>query len=115
FGSACDYPVSRVYIAGQTVQDIFAIDTRENVERFIGGANSTWNVNKWLTANGIAGVDYVDRRNRETVPPNTVFFGSLPDGQRTANTADLWSYSANGSATAAFDLTPTVRSSRTGS
>lgn len=114
-GSAFDDPVSRGYIAGQTVQDIFAIDTRENVERFIGGANATWNVNKWLTATGVTGVDYVDRRNRETVPPNTVFFGSLPDGQRTANTADLWSYSANGSATAAFDLMPTLRSSTTAS
>jgi TonB-linked SusC/RagA family outer membrane protein len=114
-GSAFDDPVAHGYIAGQTVQDIFAINTQENVERFIGGTNTTWNVTKWLTATGVAGVDYVDRRNRETVPPNTVFFGSLPDGQRTANTADLWSYSANGSATAAFDLTPTLRSSTTAS
>jgi TonB-linked SusC/RagA family outer membrane protein len=114
-GSAFDDPVARGYIAGQTVQDIFAINTQENVERFIGSANATWNIAKWLTANGVTGVDFVDRRNRETVPPNTVFFGSLPDGQRTANTADLWNYSANGSATAAFDLTPTLRSSTTAS
>ena len=114
-GSAFDDPVSRGYIAGQTVQDIFAINTQENVERFIGGANATWNITKWLTATGVTGVDFIDRRNRETVPPNTVFFGSLPDGQRTANTADLWSYSANGSATAAFDLTSTLRSSTTAS
>jgi len=114
-GSAFDDPVSRGYIAGQTVQDIFAINTQENVERFIGGANATWNITKWLTATGVTGVDFIDRRNRESVPPNTVFFGSLPDGQRTANTADLWSYSANGSATAAFDLTSTIRSSTTAS
>jgi TonB-linked SusC/RagA family outer membrane protein len=114
-GSAFDDPVSRGYIAGQTVQDIFAINTQENVERFIGGTNATWNISKWLTATGVTGVDFVDRRNRETVPPATVFFGSLPDGQRTANTADLWSYSANASATAAFDLTTGLRSSTTAS
>ena len=114
-GSAFDDPVSRGYIAGQTVQEIFAINTQENVERFIGGAQATWNPIKWLTATGVTGVDYVDRRNRETVPPNTVFFGSLPDGQRTANTADLWTYTATGSATAAFDINPNLRSSTTAS
>ena len=112
-GSAFDDPVSRGYISGQTVQDIFAIDTRESVERFIGGANATWNPIKWLTVTGVTGVDYVDRRNRETVPPNTVTFGSLPDGQRTANTADLWNYTLDGSATAVFNLTSDLRSSTT--
>lgn len=113
-GSAFDDPVGHGYITGQTVQDLFAIDVRENVERFIGSAPVVWQVTPWLTANATAGVDFFDRRNRQTVPPNKVNFGSLPEGQRNANNADIWNYTANGSLTAAFNITPTLRSTTTG-
>ena len=113
-GSAFDDPVGRGYITGQTVQDLYAIDVRENVERFVGSAPIVWQVNKWLTANGTAGVDFFDRRNRQTIPPGKVNFGALPEGQRNANNADIWNYTANGSATATFDIKPTLRSTTTG-
>jgi len=112
-GSAFDDPVGHGYITGQTVQDLYAIDVKENVERFIGSAPLVWQVNKWLTANATAGVDFFDRRNRQTVPPNKVNFGSLPEGQRNANNADTWNYTANSSLTGAFDLRPTLRSTTT--
>jgi TonB-dependent starch-binding outer membrane protein SusC len=112
-GFAADDPVSRGYLAGQTPQDIYAIDWRENVERFIGSSNLNWAPNRWLTANMTGGVDFYDRRNDQTVPPNTVFFGTLPDGQRTANTTDDWQYTANGSATGNFDVTPSWHSRTT--
>ena len=113
-GSAFDDPVGHGFITGQTVQDLYAIDVRENVERFIGSAPVVWQVNKWLTANATAGVDFFDRRNRQTIPPNKVNFGALPEGQRNANNADIWNYTANGSLTGAFDITPTLRSTTTG-
>jgi TonB-linked SusC/RagA family outer membrane protein len=113
-GSAFDDPVGRGFIAGQTVQDLYAIDVRENVERFIGSAPVVWQVNKWLTANATAGVDFFDRRNRQTIPPNKVNFGALPEGQRNANNADIWNYTANGSLTGAFNISPTLRSTTTG-
>jgi TonB-linked SusC/RagA family outer membrane protein len=113
-GSAFDDPVGHGFITGQTVQDLYAIDVRENVERFIGSAPVVWQVNKWLTANATAGVDFFDRRNRQTIPPGKVNFGSLPEGQRNANNADIWNYTTNGSLTAAFDITPTLRSTTTG-
>jgi TonB-linked SusC/RagA family outer membrane protein len=112
-GSAFDDPVGHGYITGQTVQDLYAIDVRENVERFIGSAPLVWQVNKWLTANATAGVDFFDRRNRQTVPPNKVNFGSLPEGQRNANNADIWNYTANSSLTGAFNIKPTLRSTTT--
>ena len=112
-GSAFDDPDSRGYIAGQTVQELYAIDVRENVERFVGSAPIVWQVSPWLTANATVGVDFFNRRNQQTIPPGKVFFGALPEGQRNANSADLWSYTANGSATAAFQLTPTIRSTTT--
>ena len=114
-GSAFDDPVGRGFITGQTVQELYAIDVRENVERFVGSAPIVWQVNKWLTTNATAGVDFFDRRNRQTIPPGKVFNSqSNLDGQRNANNADIWNYTANGSATANFDLTPTLRSTTTG-
>jgi TonB-linked SusC/RagA family outer membrane protein len=112
-GSAFDDPVGHGYITGQTVQDLYAIDVRENVERFIGSAPVVWQVNKWLTANATAGVDFFDRRNRQTIPPNKVNFGSLLEGQRNANTANIWNYTTNGSLTGKFDIRPTLVSTTT--
>jgi TonB-linked SusC/RagA family outer membrane protein len=112
-GSAFDNPTTRGYIAGQVPQEIFAIDTRENVERFVGSATSNWQVTNWLSMVGTTGVDFFDRRNKETVPPNAVFFGSLPEGQRTSNAAQIWNYTANLSAAAAFAIRPDLRSQTT--
>jgi TonB-dependent starch-binding outer membrane protein SusC len=112
-GSAFDVGTSHGYLAGQTPTEIFAIDTHENVERFVGSATSTWQITKWLSMNGTTGVDFFDRRNRETVPPNRVFFGSLPEGQRIANATQIWNYTANVSATGAADIRPELRSQTT--
>ena len=113
-GSAFDDSVSRGYLAGQTPQDLYAIDVHENVERFVGSAPIVWQVTPWLTANATGGVDFFNRRNKQTIPPNEVNFGALPEGQRNANSVDIWNYTANGSATAAFNITPTLRSTTTG-
>ncbi|MDQ4081113.1 MAG: TonB-dependent receptor plug domain-containing protein, partial [Gemmatimonadota bacterium] len=112
-GSAFDNPTSRGWLVGQTPQEIYALDVREDVERFLGSLGANWQPMSWLTIVGTTGVDYVNRRNKSTVPPNRVFFGSLPEGQRTANITDVWNYTANGSATANFSLTPEVTSSTT--
>ena len=56
--AAFDDPVGHGFITGQTVQDLYAIDVKENVERFVGSAPIVWQVNKWLTANATAGVDF---------------------------------------------------------
>jgi TonB-dependent starch-binding outer membrane protein SusC len=112
-GSAFDDPDTRGYIAGQIPQEIFAIDTRENVERFVGSGTANWQITNWLSMVGTSGVDFFDRRNKEAIPPNEVFFGSLPEGQRTSNTAQIWNYTANVGATAAFALQPELRSQTT--
>ena len=112
-GSAFDTPGSRGYLSGQTPQDIYAINTREQVDRFIGSSNTTWQALSWLSLTGVGGVDFFNRRNLETVPPNKVLFGSLPDGQRTSNDAQTWNYTANGSATGTRDITTNLRSTTT--
>ncbi|MGQ0715432.1 MAG: SusC/RagA family TonB-linked outer membrane protein [Gemmatimonadaceae bacterium] len=112
-GSAFDNPTSRGWLSGQTPGEVFALDVREDVERFLGSIGANWQAMSWLTIVGTTGVDYFTRRNKSTVPPNRVFFGSLPEGQRTANITDVWNYTANGSASANFSLTPEVTSTTT--
>ena len=112
-GSAFDNPTSRGWLSGQTPAEVFSLDVREDVERFLGSIGANWQAMSWLTVVGTTGVDYFNRRNKQTVPPNKVFFASLPEGQRQANTTDVWNYTANGSATANFSLTPDVRSTTT--
>ena len=113
-GSAFDDPESRGYISGQTVQELYAIDVHENVERFVGSAPLVWQVTPWLTANATAGVDFFNRRNKQTIAPGKVNFGALFEGQRNANSANIWNYTGNSSLTAAFNITPTLRSTTTG-
>jgi TonB-linked SusC/RagA family outer membrane protein len=112
-GSAFDNPTSRGWLVGQTPEEVFALDVREDVERFLGSIGANWQAMPWLSVVGTTGVDYFNRRNKSTVPPNKVFFGSLPEGQRQSNSTGVWNYTANGSATANFALTPEVRSTTT--
>ena len=112
-GSAFDNPTSRGWLVGQTPGEVYALDVREDVERFLGSLGANWQPITWLTIVGTTGVDYFTRRNKSTVPPNRVFFGSLPEGQRTANITDVWNYTANGSATANFALNPELTSTTT--
>jgi len=105
---------ARGYLSGQRPEDIYAIDTHENVERFIGSTVTTWQALPWLTATFQGGIDFLDRRNKESLPSNKVFFNSSTvDGYRQANAAQLWSYTANTSLTGVRDITPEVRSSTT--
>ena len=112
-GSAFDNPTSRGWLSGQTPQEVYALDVKEDIQRFLGSLSANWQAVSWLTMVGTTGVDYFSRRNKQTVPPNEVFFGSLPEGQRQANVTDVWNYTANGSATANFELNPTVHSTTT--
>ena len=105
---------SKGYLAGQTPQEIFAIDTDEEVERFISSALTTWQALPWLSATGQFGVDFLNRRNKETLAANEVFFNAnTAEGYRQSNSANIWNYTANGSATANRDLNAELRSTTT--
>ena len=90
------------YLSGQVPQAIYAINTHQDVQRFENTVNTSYQPLSWLTATGVAGLDYLNRYDNEVVPPNKVSFGSLPDGQRTSNPYQIYNYSANGTLSAAF-------------
>jgi TonB-linked SusC/RagA family outer membrane protein len=101
-GNAFDDPVAHGYLSGQIPQAIYAINTRQDVNRFENTLNTSYQPLSWLTATVVAGLDYLNRYDNEVVPPNQVSFGSLPDGQRNSNPYQIYNYSANGTLSAAF-------------
>jgi TonB-linked SusC/RagA family outer membrane protein len=89
--------------------------TRQDVQRFENSINTNFQPLSWLTATGVAGLDYLNRYDNETVLPNTVAFGSLPQGQRTSNPYQIYNYTATGSLSAVWSVTEDLKATSTGS
>lgn len=109
-GSFQDDPVSRGYILGQTPQQISAISTHDNTDRFTSSVVGSWTVIPWLNLNATAGLDFTNSAAQELTPPNAVFFGDLPLGNRTSNPFQTFLYTMQGGGTATFNLTPDIKS-----
>lgn len=104
-GAARDNPVSRGFCSGQPPSAIFAgINTRQQIERFVGGVRANWTPLTWLSATGQFGTDILNRHDNETVLPNVVFFGSLPEGQRSSNRFLQREYTATGNLSGTWNV-----------
>ena len=102
---------SRGYVSGQIPQDIYAIDTRQQVQRFIGSVTSNFRPLNWLTFTGTVGADVNNRFDFQTIPPEAIFLSPpLREGSRTANRAVISVYTTNLNGTGTFDINPTLRS-----
>lgn len=108
-GRAFDDSVSRGYLNNQIPQQVYAINTRQDVQRFENTINSTYQALSWLTATGVFGLDYLNRYDNEVIPPNQVTFGSLPDGQRTSNPYQIYNYTANGTLAGVWNPTDKLK------
>ncbi len=96
------------YLNGQLPQVLYAINTRQDVQRYENTVNTTYQPMSWLTATGIFGLDYTNRYDHEVIPPNVVSFGSLPQGQVTSNPRGIYDYTANGSLSAKWSPTSSI-------
>lgn len=83
------------FLNNQVPQAVYAINTRQDVQRFENTINSSIQPLSWLTATVVGGLDYLDRYDNEVIPPALVTFGSLPDGQRTSNPYKIYNYSSS--------------------
>ena len=98
--------LSHGYGTGQTPQQLYAIETGQDVRKFIGGVNANWRPLSWLTAVTTLGADVGDRFDFQTVPPGLVVANAeMFQGQRRANRYQLSTYTANGGVTASVPLT----------
>lgn len=115
-GSAFDKGTAHGFISGQVPQAIYAIETRQDVQRFEQSINTNYQPLSWLRSSATFGLDYLNRYDNELIPPNEVNFGTLPQGQRSSNPYQIYNYTANESLIAdwspfdAFKTTTTVGS-----
>ena len=88
---------------------IFALDTRQNVERLLGSAQANWQPKSWLSVIGSGGMDLLERYDQETLAQDAVTLFN-PEGYRQVSRAEIRTYSGNTSATGTFGLREDLRS-----
>ena len=88
------------YLNNQLPQVLYAINTRQDVQRYGSTVNSTYQPLSWLTATGVFGLDYLNRWDHEVLPPNIVTFGSDLQGNATSDPTSIYDYTANGTLSA---------------
>ncbi len=108
-GSAFSGAAGDGYLSGQVPQAIYAIDTRQDVQRFQQTLNSTYQPLSWLTATGVFGLDYTNRYDSQVIPPNKVTFGSNPQGSVNSNPYGIYDYTANGTLSASWSPTERLK------
>ena len=84
----------------------FNINTRQVVQRLIGGVTSNWTPLSWLAVNGTLGADIDHRNDNETLAPAVLNVDQTStDGYRNVNRAIISNYTANlnGSGTYHYD------------
>jgi TonB-dependent starch-binding outer membrane protein SusC len=93
---------------------VASINTRQNIERFTGGLTANAQPYSWLSARVVLGLDFTNRFDQRTFPPNTVFFNSgTIAGSRAADPVQVFNYTTNFSATARRQLSAVVSSNTT--
>jgi TonB-dependent starch-binding outer membrane protein SusC len=102
------------YLNNQIPQALEAVwQTRQDIQRFQNSITSNYQPLNWLKASGTFGLDYLGRWDNEIIPPASVFFGSLPDGQRTSNPYSIYTYTAQGNLSATWAPIPTITATTT--
>jgi TonB-linked SusC/RagA family outer membrane protein len=102
------------YLNGQIPQALEAVwQTRQDIQRFQNSITSNYQPLNWLRATGTFGLDYLGRWDNEIIPPASVFFGSLSDGQRTSNPYSIYNYTAQGNLSATWSPISTITTTTT--
>ncbi len=114
-GRAFDNPVTYGTYEGVSPTVFYAIDTRQDVQRFENSINTSYQPLTWLTATGVFGLDYLNRYDQETLPPNEVNFGQSLLGYRTSNPYQIFNYTSTGSLSAVWNPFSSFKATTTGS
>jgi TonB-linked SusC/RagA family outer membrane protein len=95
---------------GDQLQD----EWNQDIDRFMGSMNVSWRPATWFATRGNFGIDLVDRVEEdlcrfETCAP----FSTYREGFKIENRTNLYQYTADVSATAQFNVRPTLNSKTT--
>ena len=92
----------------------YAIDTRQDVQRFENSINTSYQPLGWLTATGVFGLDYLNRYDNEVLPPNQVNFGQNLLGYVTSNPYQIFNYTSSCSLSAVWNVRSDLKATTTG-
>lgn len=92
---------------------LFGWDQFQDLDRFTGSANLDWSPLEWLTVNGTAGLDQVNRHDNDLAPPNVMTLLGPPFsiGLRESWRFNIYNYTANGNGTARWSLAADLQAS----
>ena len=99
---------------GPTPEDLYKLDTHQDINRFTNSFNAAWQPLGWLSANATAGLDWTHRTDVFYVAPGTFpgwFDPDAAQGQRDVEPFDFFNYTGNGNLTGTFIPLPDVTSS----
>ncbi len=106
-GSSQDGPSRGWLVGGPSA--LARYETEQELTRVLAGAEATWEAAEWLTLRGSLGLDDVERHDNSFVPPRTIFFGTLPIGERISNKIDVDTYTARLSARTTYPLSTSIQ------
>jgi TonB-linked SusC/RagA family outer membrane protein len=90
--------------------DFFNINTRQQVQRLIGGVTSNWTPLSWLAVNGTFGADLDQRNDNETLPANVLLVDqTAADGYRGVYRSAIHNYTTALNATGTYDYSPSFK------
>ncbi|MGH7569121.1 MAG: SusC/RagA family TonB-linked outer membrane protein [Gemmatimonadales bacterium] len=97
-----------------TPDEFMAETVRQDINRFIGSGTANWRPTPWLAAKVSGGLDYTNRKDTDLcVRDQCVNFATIKSGFKEDNRTNFFQYTLDGSATATFDVTPTLGSRTT--
>ncbi|MGI9181129.1 MAG: SusC/RagA family TonB-linked outer membrane protein [Longimicrobiaceae bacterium] len=112
-GQAVDDTVRQGYFSRHP-SHFFFIDSGQDVYRFTGGLNLTWQPVQWMNVVGQAGIDQANRHDFQlTAPGISNYSTGVLEGSRYSNRFTLNNYTANLSGTSTFQLRPDLQSQTT--
>ena len=98
------------YNRGLSPYDFFNIDTRQKVQRLVGGLTSNWTPTSWLAVNGTFGADINHRSDEQTLAPDVLLVDQTSqEGFRGVYNANIYNYTASLNASATWDPLPELK------
>ncbi|MEO8334343.1 MAG: SusC/RagA family TonB-linked outer membrane protein [bacterium] len=98
------------YNPGIDPSDFFNINTRQEVQRLIGGVTSNWTPTSWFLLNGTLGADINHRNDNETLPPALLLVDqNSTEGYRNVFRAIVSNYTASVNASGTYEYSPALK------
>ena len=88
--------------------EVFAIDSQQEIRRFIGSVGANYQPASWLTARATLGLDVNNRFEHQFIPIDAITLD--PPGFRAANRLQVETFTGDVGATAQFDLNQALNS-----